>query len=255
MRRFEGRTVFVTGGAHGIGAATVRRLHEEGARLAIADKDLEAAHEIAAELGGGSRAVHCDITDRSSVDAAVDEAVARCGALHALINVAGGSRAHPPLLEGMSDTDWSELLDLNLTGAMRCIRAIAPRLSRGGAIVLVSSVNGLAAFGDEPYSAAKAGLSVLAKNLAVRLGPVGVRINVVAPGTIRTRVWRDQGGADRLAGLYPLGRVGEPTEVAAAIAFLASDDASWITGSTLPVDGGVMAGPLPALERLLLGAE
>jgi meso-butanediol dehydrogenase/(S,S)-butanediol dehydrogenase/diacetyl reductase len=251
MRRFDGRTVFVTGGAHGIGAATARRLHDEGARLVVADTDVKAADQIAAELGDRSCAVRCDITDRSSVDAAVTEAVGQCGPLHALVNVAGGSRAHPPLLDGMADADWTDLLDLNLTGAMRCIRAVAPLLSRGGAIVLVSSVNGLAAFGDEPYSSAKAGLSVLAKNLAVRLGPAGIRINVVAPGTIRTRVWRSQGGADRMAGLYPLGRVGEPAEVAAAIAFLASDDASWITGSTLPVDGGVLAGPLPALEHLL----
>ena len=250
MGRFDGRTVFVTGGAHGIGAATARRLCAEGARIVLADTDLEAAEGIAGELGGGAWAVRCDITDRSSVDAAVAQAVAECGPLHALINVAGGSRTHPDLLDGLDDSDWTELLDLNLTGAMRCIRAVAPHLSSGGAIVLVGSVNGLAAFGDEPYSSAKAGLSVLAKNLAVKLGPAGIRINVVAPGTIRTRVWLDQGGADRLAPLYPLGRVGEPTEVAAAIAFLASDDASWITGITLPVDGGVLAGPLPTFERL-----
>src|SRR6478609_6924796 len=186
MKRFDGRTVFLTGGAHGIGAATARRLREEGATLVVADLDVNAAREIAADLGEGNLAVHCDITDRASVDA-----------------------------------DWTDLVDLNLTGPMRCIRAVAPHLSRGGAIVLVSSVNGLAAFGDEAYSSAKAGLSVLAKNLAVRLGPAGIRINVVAPGTIRTRVWADQGGPDRLAGLYPLGRVGEPAEVAAAIAFLA----------------------------------
>src|ERR1700712_4492100 len=173
MRRFDGRTVFVTGGAHGIGAATARRLHDEGARLVVADTDVEAADQIAAELGDGSCAVRCDITDRWSVDAAVTEAVAQCGPLHALVNVAGGSRAHAPLLDGMSDADWTDLLDLNLTGAMRCIRAVAPLLSRGGAIVLVGSVNGLAAFGDEAYSSAKAGLSVLAKNLAVRLRPAG----------------------------------------------------------------------------------
>ena len=250
MKRFNGRTVFLTGGAHGIGAATARRLREEGATLVVADLDLNAARKIAVDLGEGNLAVHCDITDSASVDAAVSDAVARLGPLHALISVAGGSRAHPSLLDGMVDADWTDLVDLNLTGPMRCIRAVAPHLSRGAAIVLVSSVNGLAAFGDEAYSSAKAGLSVLAKNLAVRLGPAGIRINVVAPGTIRTRVWADQGGPDRLAGLYPLGRVGEPAEVAAAIAFLASDDASWITGSTLPVDGGAMAGPLATMVRL-----
>ncbi len=250
MKRFDGRTVFLTGGAHGIGAATARRLREEGATLVVADLDVNAARQMATDLGEGNFAVHCDITDSASVDAAASDAVERFGQLHALISVAGGSRAHPPLLDGMVDADWTDLVDLNLTGPMRCIRAVAPHLSRGGAIVLVSSVNGLAAFGDEAYSSAKAGLSVLAKNLAVRLGPAGIRINVVAPATIRTRVWADQGGPDRLAGLYPLGRVGEPAEVAAAIAFLASDDASWITGSTLPVDGGAMAGPLATMGRL-----
>jgi NAD(P)-dependent dehydrogenase (short-subunit alcohol dehydrogenase family) len=250
MRRFEGRVAFVTGAAHGIGAATSRWLCAEGATVVIADKDREAADAIAAELGENAWAVSCDITRRASVDEAIAAAVDRCGALHVLVNVAGGSRVHPPLLDGMEDRDWTDLVDLNLTGAMRCIRAAAPHLHTGGAIVLVSSVNGLSAFGDEAYSSAKAGLSVLAKNLAVRLGPAGIRVNVVAPGTIRTRVWIGQGGADRLAGLYPLGRVGEPEEVAAAIAFLASDDASWITGSTLPVDGGVLAGPLGAFERL-----
>ena len=107
MRRFDGRTVFVTGGAHGIGAATARRLGEEGATLVVADKDLQAADEIAAELGKDSCAVSCDITDRASVDAAVTEALDRCGPLHALINVAGGSRSHPPILDGMDDADWT----------------------------------------------------------------------------------------------------------------------------------------------------
>ncbi len=115
----------------------------------------------------------------------------------------------------------------------------------------ISSVNGLAAFGEVPYSAAKAGLGLLTRNLAVELGPVGIRVNVVAPGTVRTRVWDGQtGGADRLRPLYPLGRVGEPADIAAAVAFLASDDAAWITGVTLPVDGGALAGPAQLMSLL-----
>jgi NAD(P)-dependent dehydrogenase (short-subunit alcohol dehydrogenase family) len=109
---------------------------------------------------------------------------------------------------------------------------------------MISSVNGLSAFGEEPYAAAKAGLTILAKNLAARYGPEGIRFNVVAPGTIRTRVWDDQPGAlDRIVRMYPLGRIGEPEDIAAAVAFLASADASWITGITLPVDGGILTGP------------
>ncbi|HEU5486816.1 MAG TPA: SDR family oxidoreductase, partial [Microlunatus sp.] len=172
--------------------------------------------------------------------------------LDVLVNVAGGSTPMPSF-EELPDETWDAMLDLNLTGAMRCIRAALPHLSRqpGAAVVSVSSVNGLAAFGEEPYSAAKAGLGVLTRNLAVRYGPAGVRVNAVAPGTVRTRVWDDQeGGADRLRPLYPLGRVGEPGDIAAAVAFLASADASWITGVTLPVDGGVLAGPAHLMSLL-----
>ncbi len=257
MERFAGRVVLVTGAGHGIGAATARRLHAEGAVVVLADVDLAAAEQVAAELTGSAlgdgraTAVACDITDTESVEEAVDDAVRRHGRLDALVNVAGGARPHPGVVDGMTDDEWAGTVDLNLGGPVRVVRAAAPHLSRqGGAIVLVGSVNGLQAFGDEAYSAAKAGLSSLAQNLAVQLGPDRVRINVVAPGTIRTRVWGAQGGADKLAPLYPLGRVGEPEDVAAAIAFLASDDAAWVTGVTVPVDGGVLAGPSAALNRL-----
>lgn len=246
--RFENRVTFVTGAAHGIGAATARRLHAEGAAVVLADVDVNAARHVAHQLDDGepgrAEAVACDLTDTASVESATSAAVDRFGRLDALVNVAGGARPQPGLAGGVSDDDWSAIVDLNLTGPARCVRAAIPHLtSRGGAIVLVSSVNGLQAFGDEAYSAAKAGLSSIAQNLAVELGPRKVRVNVVAPGTVRTRVWTHQGGPDKLAHLYPLGRVGEPEDIAAAIAFLASDDAAWITGVTLPVDGGVLAGP------------
>jgi len=255
MDRFAGRVALVTGAAHGIGAAVVRRLSGEGAAVVLADVDTAAAEETAATLDPAARErtllVTCDLTDPASVDAAAEAAVARRGRLDAVVNVAGGALPHPDQLDGGTDDDWAATVDLNLTGPARLVRATAPHLRRpGGAVVLVGSVNGLAAFGGDAYSAAKAGLGVLARNLAVRLGPDGVRVNVVAPGTVRTRVWDDQGGPDRLAPMYPLGRVGEPEDVAAAVAFLASDDAAWITGVTLPVEGGVPAGPLAAFARL-----
>ncbi len=192
-----------------------------------------------------------DVTDRDSVDAAVADCVEHFGRLDTLVTVAGGSLGLPGV-EQVTDHEWDQELDLNLTGTMRCIRATIPHLGRSvvGSIVCVSSVNGLAAFGEEPYSSAKAAISQLVRNLAVELGPRGIRVNVVAPGTIRTRVWDHQGGPDHLAPMYPLGRVGEPADIAAAIAFLASDDASWITGITLPVDGGVLAGPRQTMRRL-----
>lgn len=214
--------------------------------VVLGDIDQPAAAAVAAGLGPDRAiAVECDLHATDSVNAMLTQAVDAYGQVDVLVNVAGGAIALPPFDE-ISDEAWQQVLDLNLTGTMRCIRAALPYLRRSaaGAIVSISSVNGLAAFGDEPYSSAKAGLTMLTRNLAVSLGPAGIRVNAVAPGTIRTRVWDDQpGGADRLKPLYPLGRVGEPADVAAAVAFLASDDAAWITGVTLPVDGGALAGP------------
>ena len=244
--RFENQVAFITGAAHGIGAATARRLHAEGATVVIADYDDKDGRAVADDLGDRAMAVRCDVRDRTSVDAAVTATREAYGRLDQLVAVAGGS-APMPAFEELPDELWNELIDLNLSGVMRCIRAALPLLleSDRAAVVMVASVNGLAAFGEEPYAAAKAGLPNLAMNLGMRYGPQGVRFNVVAPGTVRTRVWEPQAGAlDRLKQLYPLGRVGEPEDVAAAIAFLASSDASWITGITLPVDGGILAGPL-----------
>lgn len=244
--RFDDQVVFLSGAAHGIGAATARRLHREGAAVVVADDDLAAAEALVAELGARASAVHCDVIERESVDAAFAVAEERYGRLDQLVTVVGGSRAMP-MFHQQSDELWSDLIELNLTGTMRCLRAALPLLQRSQrpAAVLVSSVNGLTAFGEEAYGAAKAGLSNLVRNLAVRYGPDGIRVNVVAPGTVRTRNWDHQPGQlDRLARFCPLGRVGEPEDVAAAIAFLASTDASWITGITMPVDGGALAGPL-----------
>ncbi|MFZ0217676.1 MAG: SDR family oxidoreductase [Candidatus Dormiibacterota bacterium] len=257
-----GRVALVTGGGHGIGRATVRRLRAEGARVLVADIDLPAAADVAHGVDDGTgaqaRPAEVDVTDRGSVDACVGGCVAQFGRLDCLITTAGGDR-HTPDFAGTDDAAWTELLDLNLVGVVRCIRAAVPHLAAtggGGSVVIVGSINALAAFGSEPYSSAKAGLGILTRNLAASLGPRGVRVNLVAPGTIRTRVWDDQpGGADRLRALYPLGRVGEPEDVAAAIAFLASEDASWITGVTLPVDGGATAGPAALFQALRLGEE
>lgn len=248
MKRFEDRVALVTGGANGIGAAVVVRLIDEGARVIVADLEGESAASFAAtHAGGRAFAVACDVRSTDSVNAAVAAGVEHFGRLDILVNVAGGSGPHPPHFADTLDDDWSAMIELNLTSTMRTIRACLRHLevSQHAAVVTVSSVNGLAAFGEEAYAAAKAGLDGLHRNLAVKHGPAGVRFTIVAPGTTRTRVWDDQqGGADRLAALYPLGRVGEPSDIAAAVAFLASDDASWITGITLPVDGGALAGPL-----------
>ncbi|MGK9149322.1 SDR family oxidoreductase [Plantibacter flavus] len=246
MRRRRGTTALVTGAGHGIGRACAIRLAEEGARVAVADLDEAAAARVVHELPaveGGHLAISLDVTLADSVDAAFTEVRSTFGGLDTLVNVAGGSVPHGAF-EETSDEVWQQMVDLNLLGVVRCCRAAIPLLRRSAAspsIVSITSVNGLTALGLEPYSAAKAGIPSLTANLAASLGPEGIRVNAVAPGTIRTRVWDDQdGGADRMLDLYPLGRVGEPEDIAAAVAFLASSDASWITGHTLPVDGGLM---------------
>lgn len=246
-RRFEGYGVLVTGAARGIGAATARRLAGEGARVLVTDVDGDAAATAAAALrdeGLWTQAHPCDVADRVSVEAAVAHAVSVLGSLDVLVNNAYGCSPDVPLFEDYPDEAWTRDIDLSLTGAYRCCRAALPHLvaSGRGAIVSIGSVNGIQDFGCHAYSAAKAGLISLTRTLAGHAGPRGVRVNLVAPGTVRTGAWEgreEQLGA--VASVYPLGRVGEPEDIAAAVAFLASRDAAWITGTTLAVDGGVLA--------------
>ncbi|MFJ3441112.1 SDR family NAD(P)-dependent oxidoreductase [Streptomyces sp. NPDC086081] len=246
-RRFEGYGVLVTGGARGIGAATARRLAREGARVLVADRDPAEATRTARalrEAGLHAEATGCDVADRAAVEAAVTHAVDAFGSLDVLVNCAAHCSPDAPLFEDEPDEAWARDLDVTLTGAYRCCRAALPHLAASGrgAIVSIGSVNGLQDFGNHAYSAAKAGLGSLTRTLAGHAAGRGVRVNLVAPGTVRTSAWegRDE-DLEAVRGLYPLGRVGEPEDIAAAVAFLASSDASWITGTTLVVDGGLTA--------------
>ncbi|MFI1421504.1 SDR family NAD(P)-dependent oxidoreductase [Streptomyces sp. NPDC020731] len=246
-RRFAGHGVLITGAARGIGAATAARFAEEGARVLVADVDPDEAERTASALrerGPGAESFACDVTDRASVEAAVAHAVDAFGSLDVLVNNAAHCTPDASRFEDEPGDEWATDLDVTLTGAYRCCRAALPHLAASGrgAIVSVGSVNGLQDFGNHAYSAAKAGLISLTRTLAGHAAPRGVRVNLVAPGTVRTRAWAGRDAELEAARrLYPLGRVGEPEDIAAAVAFLASRDAAWITGTTLVVDGGITA--------------
>ncbi|MEU5614484.1 SDR family NAD(P)-dependent oxidoreductase [Streptomyces sparsogenes] len=247
MRRFEGYAVVLTGAGRGIGEVTARRFAAEGARVLITDLDGERAAKAAAAIradGGEAESLACDVADRAAVEAAVAHAVDRFGRLDVLVNNALSCHPDTPLFEDQPDDEWQQDLDITLSGAFRCARAALPHLAAAGgrgAIVNVGSVNGEQDFGNHAYSAAKAGLASLTRTLAGHAAPRGVRVNLVAPGTVRTPNWDGrEDNLARAAHVYPLGRVGEPADIAAAITFLASSDAAWITGVTLPVDGGLL---------------
>jgi 2-hydroxycyclohexanecarboxyl-CoA dehydrogenase len=247
--RFEGRTALVTGGASGIGAATVRRLAAEGARVAVADLNEDGAREVAAEVDGA--AVVMDVLDNDSVGAGVDAATQAVGALDVLVNNAGGGERGLGWFVDMAPADWDFQLRLNLHSVLAVTQRVVPAMrERGrGAIVNVASEAGRG--GSEmniPYSAAKSGVIGFTKAVAREFGRYGVRCNAVSPGPIETPLLEavaatGQAGARYRQGMIDatrLGRAGTPDEVAATIAFLASDDAGFITGETLGVSGGLL---------------
>jgi NAD(P)-dependent dehydrogenase (short-subunit alcohol dehydrogenase family) len=250
MSRLEGKRAVVTGGGSGIGRATCRLFAAEGATVLVADLLGERAEEVAAEIGG--TAVQADVTVALDVARMVEAA----GRIDVLVNNAGGGMADD-LLE-LSEEEWDTDVTVNLKSAFLCSKAVLPgMIERGSGVILnISSVNGMAFFANEPYSAAKAGVINLTRSMAVRYGKHGIRAVAIAPGTIRTPLWQERIDKEpeifeRLIRWYPLGRVGEPEDVAKAAVFLASDDASWITGEVLRVDGGLLAGNAQMARELV----
>jgi meso-butanediol dehydrogenase / (S,S)-butanediol dehydrogenase / diacetyl reductase len=254
MTRLQGKVAIVTGGGSGIGRAICKHFSGEGASVVVADIAAERGEEVAAEIGG--RAVQADVTVAADVSRIVEAA----GPVDVLVNNAGGGM-NDDLLD-IDEEAWDADMALNLKSAFLCTKAVLPQMTerRRGAIVNIASVNGMAFFANDAYSAAKAGLLQLTRSTAVRYGRFGIRANAIAPGTIRTPLWQERVDKEpaifeRLVSWYPLGRVGEPEDVAAAAVFLASDEASWITGEVLRVDGGLLAGNYRMARELVAEFE
>jgi 3-oxoacyl-[acyl-carrier protein] reductase len=245
--RFAGRALLATGAASGLGEAVARRFAAEGGRVAILDLDGAGAERVAADLPG-SVGIGCDVADEVALAAAVARSREEIGAIGAVAVAAGYADADP--LEEWSLERWHRLVDVHLTGTFLTVKHTIPALREagGGAIVNFSSIAArVGPGGNAPYGAAKAGISGLTSQLAVELAPE-IRVNAVAPGRIRTPmsepIYRERGdgdpeeGARRTAGLIPLGRVGVASDVAATVCFLLSEEAGFITGQTIVVDGG-----------------
>ncbi|TAM66217.1 MAG: SDR family oxidoreductase [Microbacteriaceae bacterium] len=248
--RFNAKCVLVTGGASGIGAATVSRFLGEGARVAIADTNLEAASQLASNLNADDRAIPIllDVTSDESVLRAFNTVASLLGGVDILVNSAGIREIMPAL--DLPLDKWDQVLSVNLRGtfltSQAFVRALTERAT-GGAIVNISSTASIQALRNRvAYVASKHGVSGLTKEMALEFGPYGVRVNAVAPSVTRTPMtasyFADPKREAEYVSRYPLGRICQPEEVAAVIAFLASDDASFVNGAVVPVDGGYSAG-------------
>lgn len=248
--RLKNHVALITGGGSGIGRATALRSAAEGAAIAIFDRHEDAARSVADEItssSGRAIAVAGDVTDLSALERAAAATTSELGAISILVANAAVSQGDDILT--IDEETWDRTVDIVLKGVFFSAKAVLPGMIEAGrgAIVTVSSVNGQTGIGEEPYSAAKAGVINLTKNLATRYGANGIRANCIAPGTVQTPIWqqrvdRDPTVFDRIARWYPMGRVGQPDDIANAALFLASDEASWISGAVLNVDGGLMAG-------------
>lgn len=242
MGLLEGQRTVITGGGSGIGRATARRMADEGASVAVIDINGDAAHEIAAEIGGSAHVA--DVTDADGLRGAVDAAAEVMGGITIMFNNAGVGNQSP--LHEWAPEEWDRMLAVNLTGVYLGFRAAVPhiRASGGGSIVSTASISGTRpAAGEAPYAAAKAGVAAITASAALEYGP-GIRVNAVSPGMILTALTEPllqflPHERARFERTTPLGRIGEPDDIAGVVVFLCSDLARFITGQNIVVDGGM----------------
>jgi len=254
MPRLAGKTALITGAGTGIGRAIALAMAREGAQITLAARRPEPLESVAAEIvaaGGAALAIECDVTNRTSVEAALAATVKRFGKVNVVVNNAGAAVVADA--EKTSDEDWRRILDVNLTGTFLMSRAALPELRKagGGAIVNIGSVLGLVARKERAaYCAAKGGVTLLTKAMALDHAHEKIRVNCICPSIVETPL-----GAASLAGSstdpdearrirareIPLGRLGKPEDVAELAVYLASDEADWVTGAAWPIDGGLTA--------------
>lgn len=264
MSRYQGKTVLITGAGRGIGRATALRLAEEGAAVAVVDRDAAPAHDVAkaiGEMGRPAVALEADVAAAGAPKSLLEAAEKALGPLSIVVNNA--AVAGPESFAASDEATFDAELAVTLRAAWTMTRVVLPGMvERGrGAIVNIASVNALMCFGNPAYSTAKAGLLALTRQIATEYGPFGIRCNAVSPGTVRTdnpswtrRIEADPDIFKKLKRWYPVGRVGRPDDIAAAVAYLAADEAAFVNGANLVVDGGLTAGMAPMVADLMPGS-
>ncbi|WP_026432866.1 SDR family NAD(P)-dependent oxidoreductase [Paracidovorax oryzae] len=255
MKRLEGKVAAVTGGANGLGEAIALRLGEEGAAVALLDRDEQRGREVAAQLQErGIRALFAtaDVTREDQVRAALDQVAKELGGLHVLVNNAGIEGANQPTHE-LPLQEWERVMAVNVTGVFLCTKHAIPHLraAGGGSIVNISSIYGIVGGGDvPPYHAAKGAVRTMSKNDALTYAPDRIRVNSLHPGFVFTAMVKrhaqhsglpEEAVRQHLDSLHPLGGTGTPDDIAWGVVYLASDQARWVTGSELVIDGGYTA--------------
>jgi NAD(P)-dependent dehydrogenase (short-subunit alcohol dehydrogenase family) len=246
--RLSGKTVVVTGGGSGIGRASALHCGRQGARVVVADIGSESANATTKQIseeGGESLAVQSDVSDTDQVQRLVRQAVERFERLDVLVNCAGIAVRNP--VAEQDEASWDKVMQVNLRGVFLCSKYAIPHMRRGGSIIHISSVVGLIGVRNRAaYSATKGAIITLTRNMALDYAGHGIRVNCICPGFTETgmtaALFADPERKRRLTALHPLGRLGTPDDIAHAVVFFASEEASWITGHALAVDGGFSAG-------------